>query len=228
MGVNVRAQIRVRSFFTSRWILVSLRAVGWGLLAAYLTFTRDLRVSAWALLVPIIPFPTFLLAKWLRLFDNYPKLNRYHLYSESDPSRPRPVSDDDWALQQMEYYNGMARGGKALFLTPWEDGLICVPVLLAGIGPLSVIMAGFAFAFLHLGGFTYLECIAKGITYVAVCYLVLPYGVLTVVVGHLLMNGIAFVGLQIGRRKLSEKLRPNPTIERDAREEAARAPHCER
>ena len=186
-----------------------------------MAFTGDLRVSAWALLVPVISFSGFLLAKWLKLFESFPKLNRYHFYSETDPSRPTPISDDDWALKQAEYLSGLFRG-KAFFLSPWEDGLICVPVLLVGVGPLSVIMAGIAFAFLHLKAFTYLECIGKGITYTLVCYLVLPHGVLSVVVGHYIMNGVVFVGVQIARRKLSEKLRPNTTVDADARNTSAR------
>ena len=194
-----------------------LRAVGWGLLAGYLAFTGDLRVSVWALLVPVIAFFVGLLASWFKLFDNFPKLNHYLLYSEADPRRPTPVSDDDWALKQTEYLNGMTQGGKALIMSPWEDGLICVPVLLVGIGPLSATMAGIAFGFLHLGGFTYLQCILRGISYAVVCYLLLPYGVLTVVAGHFIMNGISFAGVQIARRKLSEKLRPNTTVDADVK-----------
>jgi hypothetical protein len=75
---------------------------------------------------------------------------------------------------------------------------------------------------LHLGRFTYLECIGKSITYALVCYFVLPHGVLTVAVGHLIMNGVAFVGIQVARRKLSKKLRSNPTVDADARNSSAR------
>jgi len=50
-----------------------------------------------------------------------------------------------------------------------------------------------------------------------VCYFILPHGVLTVVLGHAMMNGIAFVGIQIARRKLSEKLRSISTPHTEAR-----------
>jgi hypothetical protein len=126
------------------------------------------------------------------------------------------VSSDDWALKQANYLNSGFRA-KAVLSTPAEDGLICVPVLLAGIGPVSILLGGLAFGFLHLGRFTYLECMAKSITYAAVCYFVLPHGVLTVVLGHAIMNGIAFLGIQIARRRLSEKLRSNSTPHTDAR-----------
>lgn len=207
--------------FSSRWIFVSLAAVGWALLAGYLTFTRDARVSAWALAVPTIGLSVGWLFVWLRLFDNFPELNRYLFYSDTDPTRPKSVSHEDWALKQAQYLRGLFRG-KAFLGSPAEDGLICVPVLLVGIGPFSVAIAGIAFAFLHLGRFTYLECIGKGITYTFVCYWILPYGILTVVVGHFIMNGIAFVVVEIARRKLSEKLRSNTTVDADARNSGAR------
>ena len=198
-------------FFRSRWTFVSLAAVGWGLLAGYLTFTRDVRVSVWALAMPIVALSVAWLFHWLKLFDNFPELNRYLFYSDTDRTRPKSVSNDDWALKQAQYLRGLFRG-TAFLRSPAEDGLICVPVLLVGIGPLSVVIAGIAFAFLHLGRFTYLECIGKGITYTLVCYWILPYGILTVVVGHFIMNGIAFVGIEMARRKLSEKLRSNTTV----------------
>jgi TM2 domain-containing membrane protein YozV len=216
----------VHRFFRSRWTFVALAAAGWALLAGYLTLTRDVRVSVWALAVPIIALSVGWLFVWLKLFDNFPELNRYFFYSDTDPTRAKSVSNDDWALKEMQYLRGLFRG-KAFLRSPAEDGLICVPVLLIGIGPLSVIIAGLAFAFLHLGRFTYLECIGKGITYTLVCYWILPYGILTVVVGHFVMNAIAFFVVEIGRRKLSEKLRSNTTVDADPRESSG-AGHRER
>ena len=86
---------------------------------------------------------------------------------------------------------------KAVALTPGEDGLICVPLLLVGINPLSAALGGIVFGLLHVERFTYLECIAKSITY---GLFVLPHGLLTVVLGHLIMNGIGFAGLRVIKR----------------------------
>jgi hypothetical protein len=108
-------------------------------------------------------------------------------------------------LKQAEYLSALFRG-TAILSSPAEDGLICVPVLLLGISPVSALMGGFAFGLLHIGRFTYLECIGKGVTYTLLCYFLLPYGVLTVVIGHLIMNGVTFVALQVGRRKLLAQL----------------------
>ena len=203
--------------FKATWFRILLGTLGWPLLVGYLLFTEDWRVSpAWALAFPVISFAVAWLLIGLKLFERFPKLNGYLLYSDADQTRPSAVSNDDWALKQADYLNSGFRT-KAVLSTPAEDGLICVPVLLVGIGPLSVVLGGLAFGFLHLGRFTYLECIGKSITYAAVCYSILPHGVLTVVLGHAIMNGIAFVALQIARRKLSEKLRSNSTPHPDAR-----------
>lgn len=207
----------MQRLFTSTWVRITLGTLGWPLLAGYLLLTEDWRVSpVWALAFPAISFAVAWLFVGLRLFDRFPKLNGYLLYSEADQARPAAVSSDDWALKQANYLNSGFRA-KAVLSTPAEDGLICVPVVLVGIGPLSAALGGFAFGLLHLGRFAYLECIGKSITYAAVCYFILPHGVLTVVLGHAMMNGIAFVGIQIARRKLSEKLRSNSTPHTEAR-----------
>ena len=207
--------------FKSRWVEITLATFGWPLLVGYVLLTEDWRVSAvWALGFPAISFAVAGLFVALKLFDRFPKLNGYLPYSDTGKARPTAVSRDDWALKQADYLNSGFRT-KAVLSTPAEDGLICVPVLLVGIGPLSAALGGIAFAVLHLQRFTYLECIAKSITYAAVCYFVLPNGVLTVVLGHVIMNGVVFGGLQIARRKLSEKLRPNSTPHTDARASSA-------
>jgi MFS family permease len=212
----------MQRMFKSTWVRIALGTLGWPLLAGYLVLTGDWRLSpVWALAFPAISFSVAWLFIGLKLFDRFPSLNRYLLYSETDETRPTAVSNDDWALKQAHYLNSQFRA-KAVLSTPAEDGLICVPVLLVGIGPFSAALGGVVFGFLHLGRFTYLECIGKSITYAAVCYFVLPHGVLTVVLGHVITNGIGFVVVQIARRKLSEKLRSNSTVETDARESSAR------
>jgi hypothetical protein len=159
----------------------------------------------WSLAVPAIAFSI----AWplgTGVLDRFPKLNRYLLYPAPEQPMEPALSRDEWALRQAQYLQSMFRG-TAILSAPAEDGLICVPVLLVGIGPLSALGGGIAFAFLHLARFTYLECIAKGVSYALVCFLVLPHGLLTVVLGHLILDGLAFVAILVAKRKLSAKLR---------------------
>jgi hypothetical protein len=140
----------------------------------------------------------------------FPRLNDYLLY-RNDGHKEASLSGDEWALRQAGYLGSGFRG-KTILITPAEDGLVCVPVLLVGIGWLSAALGGIAFGLIHLGRFTYLECIGKSITYALVCYFVLPHGLLTVALGHMITNGIAFIAIQVAKRKLSKKLRANPTV----------------
>ena len=219
---DVRAQLRMHRFFKSRWVQIAVGILGFGLLGGYLALTGDWRVSPiWAFTFPAISFSVAWVFVGLKLFDRLPKLDRYLLYPATAENTSAPVSRDEWALKQGNYLESGFRG-KAILTTPAEDGLICVPLLLVGIGPFSAALGGIAFGFIHLGRFTYLECIGKSITYALVCYFILPHGLLTVALGHVIMNGIAFVGLQVAKRKLSEKLRSNPTVDTDARNSGAR------
>jgi len=208
--------------FQSRPIHIALGLVGFVLLGSYLIATGDWRISpVWALAFPAISFSVAWGFVGLKLFNRLPKLNRYLLFPVGDQENEAPLSYDEWSLRQANYLESSFRG-KAILTTPAEDGLICVPVLLVGITALSTALGGIAFGLMHLGRFTYLECIGKSITYALVCYFVLPYGLLTVVLGHMIMNGLSFVGIQLAKRKLSAKLRSNSTVDTDAHHSGAR------
>jgi hypothetical protein len=210
----------------SRWTYVTIRVVGFSLLVGYLAVTADWRISVpWVFAFPAISFSVAWLFVGLNLFDRFPKLNRYILYPQTNGNTERAQSDNEWALSQAKY---LGSGGKSVVFAPTEDGLICVPVLLVGIGTISAALGGLAYGLIHLGRFTYLECIGKTITYTLVCYFVLPQGLLTVVTGHLLMDLIAFAALKVAKYKLSAELRSNPHQSRGTRARAARAPHRER
>ena len=196
--------------FKSRWFYPTHTVLGAGLRAAYVLLTGDWRLSPLASLgYPAIAFSMAWLLQ-LKAFREYPPLNRYLLYPEGDPTRPRPVSDDDWALKQAGYFRSFFRL-RTFLSTPIEDGLICVPILVVGIYPLSAVLGGVVFGFLHLGRFTYLECMGKAFTYALVCLLILPSGVLTVAL-HMITNGIGFLVLEIARHRLSEKLGSNTSV----------------
>ena len=190
-------------FIKSRWTYVAIRLIGLGLLVGYLTISSDWRFSfVWALIFAAIMLSVAWLVVGLRLRRRFPKLDRYFLYPATEGYASGPSSGDEWALKKANYLlNGFR--GTAILSAPAEDGLICVPVLLVGISALSAPLGGVAFGLIHLGRFTYLECLAKGVTYTLACAFVLPHGLLTVVVGHLVIDGLAFVTLQALRRKLS-------------------------
>ena len=213
-----------------RWVSASITVAGFGLLVGYLAFTGDWRISpAWAFVFPVITFSVAWAFVAFKLFDRFPKLNRYMLYPPTAEEVESPLSPKEWTIRQVDYLTSLFRG-KGAFLTPGEDGLICVPVLLVGIHPLSAFLGGLAFGAMHLARFTYLDCIAKSITYGLVCYFVLPHGLLTVVLGHVIMNGIAFAVLQVMKRQMERlqaverklELRSNRTVDADARDTAAR------
>jgi hypothetical protein len=208
----------------------AILAVGFGLLVGYLIQTRDWGISVgWALVFPLISFSVARATVALKLHARLPGLNRYVLYPVRDGKTEPPLTDREWTIRQVNWLINEFRG-KGVFLTPGEDALICVPVLLVGIHPLSAFLGGVAFGVMHLARFTYLDCIAKGSTYALVCYFVLPQGLLTVVLGHFIMNGIGFAVLQVAKRQMERlqaverklELRSNRTVDADAHDTAAR------
>jgi len=204
----------MRTLLASKWTYTTLRVVGAALFVGYLIFTKDWRISAlWVLAFPAISLSIAWLFVLLKLFDRFPKLNRYLLHPQNK-AIGKGLSENEWALAQAKYLESGFRG-KALLCSPAEDGFVCVPLLLVGIGVLPAVLGGVAFGVIHLGRFTYLECLGKSLTYALVCYFVLPYGLLTVAAGHLIMDLVGLVVIKMTKHRLSVELRSNPTVERD-------------
>ena len=193
----------IEPFLKSRWTYTTIRVVGFSLLGGYLILTDDWRISIfWALAFPAIALFVALLIVKLNLSDRFPKLNCYLLFPKNNQGTETALSDIQWALGQVKYLDSGMKGASILF-APSEDGLICVPILMAGLGLISSVLGGVIFGLLHLGRFTYLECIGKSIYYFLVCFFILPYGLLTVVIGHLLLDFFGLVTLKVIKRSLS-------------------------
>lgn len=131
-------------------------------------------------------------------------LNRYFTSPRENTGTSLGQSQDEWALLRARHLKSFYNNA-AIILAPTEDALVCVPVLFAGISPLSAILGGVIFGVIHLGGYSYLECISKGVSYILIVLVVLPHGLLTVIIGHLITDAIGFVFLKIATRQLSAK-----------------------
>ena len=185
-----------------KWTYPALRVVGYGFLATYLIVFRDFTFSIpWVFGYVAIAVSVATLMVVLKLPERFPTLERYH-FARKAPNAEQPRTHEEWKKKHEEwdkkrwdYHVARFRLG-IIVHTPHEDGLICVPVLLAGINPLSAIIGGLVFGFFHLKGYTYLDCMTKAITYSLVCLIVLPHGLLTVVAGHFLIDVFAWLGLQ--------------------------------
>jgi len=185
-------------------IYTLMRVVGFGLLAGYLWYSADWRVSAiWVVAFPVISLAVAGTSTVLRISERLPGLNSYLLYPVESHNPAAALSESEWALRQAKYLESGMRGGMIL-TTLAEDGLICVPVILLGLSPLSAIVAGIAFGCIHLARYTYLDCISKAFIYTLVCYWVLPFGILTVALGHLLMDAFGLGVLKLAKYKLSK------------------------
>jgi hypothetical protein len=213
-----------------QWLHTAVAVAGFALALAYLIHTGDWRLSpAWSLVFPLISFSVAWATGAPKLHARFPLLNQYSWHRASSGTVEAPLTDKEWTTAQVNYLLSLFRG-KGVALTPGEDGLICVPILLVGINPLSALLGGAVFGLMHLGRFTFLECIAKSVTYALVCYFVLPHGLLTVVLGHIIMNGAAFVALRVVKRQMERlqaverklEARSNTTVETDARKSGAR------
>jgi hypothetical protein len=214
----------VLRIIASRWIHLAIWTFGVLFLAGYLALSGDWRVSVpWALAyVGIALAFSSIFYGVLRLHERLPTLDRYLLFDGGNDAPGEQISGDQWTLAYVKYHLDTGLRTKAVLLSPTEDGLVCVPVLLVGIGLIPAAIGGVVFGALHLARFTYLDCMVKAGIYGLVCYYILPHGLLTVVLGHFLTNGVAFAFMQMAERQLAAKLRSNSTVEPDARESGAR------
>lgn len=183
-------------FPVSAWATVTAYVVGLIFLVAYLVLSGDDRISlVWAFGYVAIAAVIVVIFGGLKLHERFPKLDRFSLYRTSN------TPANWWSLPP----------AKAALLTPAEDGIVCIPVIVAGSGVAPSIAGGILFGLLHLGRHTFLDCIGKAVMYGAVCFFVLPHGVLTVVLGHFATNGLAFVAMRFAKRKLAAELPSDKT-----------------
>jgi hypothetical protein len=82
-------------------------------------------------------------------------------------------------------------------LIPGEDGIFFVPLLWVGITPLTAGVAAAAFAAVHYPEYSIRACVPKFVFLFAVAMVILPHGIGSVVVGHLLVDAIAFTTLNL-------------------------------
>ena len=84
---------------------------------------------------------------------------------------------------------------RVALLLPGEDGFFFVPLLWVGITPITAAIATAAFAALHYPQFPLRTCAVKFIFLFCIAIVVLPHGLGSVVVGHLLLDAMAiFIG----------------------------------
>lgn len=165
-----------------------LKGLGFLFLILYFYIYRDFSFSfLWALLYILIALLVSNIVVWLDLDRRFPILNKYLFLQTKVAS-----NEDEYVKVVGNYLLSMFKGWSFLH-TPGEDGFICVPLLLLGINPITALLGGFIFGFLHLGRFTYFECLMKFIIYSFACYFVLPHGVLTVIAGHMALNSIVWI-----------------------------------
>lgn len=187
-----------------------MRIVGGLLLVAYLFGSNDWRLSLpWALAFPVIALLVSWLVVSLNLPKHLPRLDGYLLFAQSERSLAR--TDDEWALAQAKYLEGGLRS-LSILATPLEDSLFCVPLLWVGVTPLSVVLVGAVFGACHLGRFSFIECIGKALYYAAICYVVLPHGLLTVAAGHLITDALGLLTVKVVKFQLSRQSRANPAV----------------
>jgi TPR repeat protein len=75
-----------------------------------------------------------------------------------------------------------------LLLIPTEDGFFLLPLLYIGITPISAAIAAVLFAAAHYPLFPWRYCLPKGIAYFFVALFVLPLGIWSVVLAHMIID----------------------------------------
>lgn len=192
----------VISLLRRKYSLSVLRVAGGGLLVSYLVVSRDWTFSIpWTFGFLACAAAVVAAVSLLKVEERFPGLNRY-LFARKRTTTSTPLTHEEWQKQYAEWQQKYIEHDLSrvklqhLVFTLTEDGLICVPVLLIGIGPVSAITGGVVFGVLHLMSRTYLDGIVKAAIYSLVCLFVLPHGLLTVVAGHFLNDVVAWIALR--------------------------------
>lgn len=110
---------------------------------------------------------------------------------------------------------------RSILLAPGETGLFFLPVALIGVAWWSVLLAAVLFGFAHYKTYSIEQCSLKAFIAFLNCYFILPYGVIHLVIGHLIVDAVA-IGTFWMITSREDRLSANSTVETDARETSAR------
>ena len=177
------------------WVI---RIAGMVFLVSYLLMYQDFSFSlTWSLLHVAIVLGVATGITSIGIQKLIPSLGTYYIPRKMKESVAENLEQEDDPYRMREAYMESLFNRKTVAFLAAEDGLIGVPLILLGINPLSVIIAGIVFGVIQLPRFTYLECLIKGMTYMLICLLVLPNGILTVVAGHYLTDVIVWLGFKL-------------------------------
>lgn len=116
---------------------------------------------------------------------------------------------------------------RTIILAPGETGLFFVPVAIIGVTWWSALLAAVLFGLAHHRTYSLEQCAVKAFSAFLNCYLILPYGVIHLVMGHLIVDALAIGAFWLTTSN-EGRVSANSTMETDARESSARAVHRER
>jgi len=79
-----------------------------------------------------------------------------------------------------------------LLMLPGEDGFFFVPLLLVGINPITAAVVSAAYAAIHYPEYPIKHCVVKVVLLYLIATVILPNGLGSVIVGHLILNSFAY------------------------------------
>lgn len=81
-----------------------------------------------------------------------------------------------------------------------EDGFFFVPLLLVGISPLTAAVVSVTYAAMHYPEFPVKHCVAKVVLLYLIATVILPHGLGSVIVGHLVLDAFVYYVWSRGMR----------------------------
>lgn len=176
----------------------ALRRTSW---RSWNTIRADMRVVGLGLLVVHIFRSSFvvepgLVAMYLAIVLSVGFAFVVVIYPALDwASRTQPMATEEMSEQAVSEIK--RHPIRLALLIPGEDGIFFVPLLWVGITPLTAGVAAAAFAAVHYPEYSIRACVPKFVILFCIAMVVLPHGIGSVVVGHLLVDAMAFTALNL-------------------------------
>lgn len=139
----------------------------------------------------------FILEPFFKWVTN--KLGLRRLLGMSDTGHSSSLEDADPPISRTVRWlcNDPRQTLKVLLLLPGEDGLFFVPLWTIGINPITALICAGLYAFAHTGQYHLRHVIIKMTGLFLVALFVLPRGLLNVIIGHAIVDGVGLVAFRI-------------------------------
>lgn len=185
---------------------LTVKVIGLLFLIIYFSYYPVQFEPAWSLLYAVIVFASIPIYTQITKYLTRSGSNTGDQSQTQDKIFSETISKENQIGVEQEQSQLVQMGNDIMKKHPYcfwlasaESAFFYVPLLWVGINPISAFIAASLFGFAHYPAFFLRNCIYKTLIQFFVALVILPHGILTVMLGHFIVDNVPFIILKLSK-----------------------------